>query len=527
MKYICTFCILLNILSSSAKTIDFSFEKLDSLVENRDYYITRKDEQLKSLKSLYYKTNVLEQKYNIGNEIFRLYSKFDKDSAVYYANANTNLALKLGDMEKIASSKMNYVFMMAASGMYKECFDLLPEFVPESYSTKVKYQFYKLYEYVYQGLQVYSAEPYSSYYTSRIDSVYDIILSTFPPSTVEYKETLVRKAFNNKDYSSTIGLMDDCLKDIPEETNEYAMMLYMLANAYKEMGDEGNYLKNITKVVSIDIRTAVREYRALTELAEYLYQKGDVERAYMYSRRSLEDAEFFNARQHTLEVARIQPIINDSYQRLIKEGELTFRNLSLLLAGCTVLLILAVLFILRQMKLLKKADSHNKAMILRLSEVNHVKEEYIGHFMKLCSEYILKLDDFRKLVNRKIKSGQYDDLYKLTSSKKNIDKEQIELYRKFDTSFLQLYPNFVSDINRLLKPEFRFELKKDELLNNELRICALIRLGVKDSAQISEFLGYSPNTIYTYRTKVRNRAENRDDFEKDIVLLGEICDNRL
>lgn len=142
--------------------------------------------------------------------------------------------------------------------------------------------------------------------------------------------------------------------------------------------------------------------------------------------------------------------------------------------------------------------------------------------MKLCSEYIVKLDDFRKLVNRKLKSGQYDDLYKFSSSKKSIDKEQEELYRKFDTSFLQLYPNFVSDVNLLLKEELRFELKKDELLNTELRICALIKLGVKDSAKISEFLGYSPNSIYTYRTKVRNRAVNRDTFEKDIAEIGDI-----
>ena len=174
------------------------------------------------------------------------------------------------------------------------------------------------------------------------------------------------------------------------------------------------------------------------------------------------------------------------------------------------------------MRLLKAADENKKNLILRLSEVNHIKEEYIGHFMRLCSEYIIKIDEFRKLVNRKLKSGQYDDLHKLTSNKKLIDKEQEELYRKFDTSFLQLYPNFISDINKLLKEELRFELKKDELLNNELRICALIKLGIKDSAHISEFLGYSPNTIYTYRTKIRNRAINRDSFEKDIVKLGNI-----
>lgn len=522
MRYFLIVIILINILSMSAKDYDYSFDRLDSLVANRDYFIDRKKNQLSSLKQLYVKTGDLNARYDIGSEIFKLYSKFDRDSAVFYARANYATAMKINDKDKVASAKMNYVFMMAASGMYKECFDYMPRFTPDEYSSEVKYQYYKLYEYIYQGLQVYSSDSFSRNYTSVIDSIYGVTLSALDSTSYEYRETLARRAFNNKDFNSSISLIYDCLPYLSKGTNEYAMVLYMLANAYKETGDEDNYLRYITEVVEVDIRTAVREYRALTELAEFLYQKGDIERAYTYSRRSLEDAEIFNARQHTLEVARIQPIINDAYQKRIKEGQMMFRNLSFVLAGCMILLLLAVVFIVHQIRQLRKANKEKEGMIVRLSEVNHVKEEYIGHFMKLCSEYIVKLDDFRKLVNRKLKSGQYDDLYKFSSSKKSIDKEQEELYRKFDTSFLQLYPNFVSDVNLLLKEELRFELKKDELLNTELRICALIKLGVKDSAKISEFLGYSPNSIYTYRTKVRNRAVNRDTFEKDIAEIGDI-----
>lgn len=522
MRYLLLCFVWINMCSVWADNEEISFVRLDSLVANRNEYIEKKKSKINALKQLYDRTHDLNVKYNLGNEIFKLYSKFDKDSAVWYAHANYNTAQKLNDKNKIASAKMDYVFMMAALGMYKECFDYLPRFVPDGYSPEVKYQYYKLYEYIYQGLQIYSSVSYRRYYTSMIDSIYDVTLSCFGPSTLEYKETLVRKAYNKKDFTGTIKQIAECLPNIPQGTNEYAMMLYMLANSYKEIGDEKNYLKYITEVVEVDICTAVREYRALTELAEYLYLKGDVERAYRYSRRSLEDAEVFNARQHTLEVARILPIINDAYQQRIKEGKQMFRNLSVVLGGCLLLLLLAVWFIIHQIKLLRKANMEKQNMIVRLSEVNHVKEEYIGHFMKLCAEYIVKLDDFRKLVNRKLKSGQYDDLYKLSASKKNIDKEQDELYRKFDTSFLQLYPDFVSEVNKLLKEDSRFALKKDELLNTELRICALIKLGIKDSARISEFLGYTPNSIYTYRTKVRNRALNRDCFENDLVYIGNI-----
>lgn len=515
------FIICMNILPVAAES-NPDLIRLDTLIAQREYYITKKKTQLNTLKQLYCRAEDRNEQYRLGNEIFKLYSKFDRDSAIHYAQINYHTAQQINDELKIASAEMNYIFMMAASGLYKECFDYLPHLKPENYTPEIKYQYYKLTEYIYQGLQVYSAASYRPYYTSKIDSIYRVTLASFDPSSAEYKETLARQAYNRKDFKKTIRLIHDFLPDTPQETNEYAMILYMLANSYKEIGDEKNYLKYITEVVAVDIRTAVIEYRALTELAAYLYSKGDVERAYKYSRRALEDAKTFNARQHTLELARIQPIINDAYQQQIKEGKTLFRNLSIVLLACLLLLFIAALFIIHQMRLLKKANSEKQNMIQKLSEINQIKEEYIGHFMKLCSEYIVKLDDYRKLVNRKLKSGQYDDLYKLSSSKKAIDKEQEDLYRKFDTSFLQLYPNFVSDVNSLLKEEFRFELKKDELLNTELRICALIKLGIKDSAQISEFLGYSPNSIYTYRTKVRNRAINREHFERDLTNIGSI-----
>lgn len=401
MRYLFICFILINISCClSARGNEFTFDRLDSLVNNRNYYIEKKKSQINSLKQLYYKSSNPNEKYNLGNEIFKLYSKFNKDSAIYYAKNNYIIAKATDDRNKMAASEMNYVFMMAASGMYKECFDLLPKFNPNEYSMEVKYQYYKLYEYVFQGLQTYSSDTYNKYYTFAIDSIYKEVLSCFDQTSIEYKEILIRKAYNNKDYNKTISLINQYLPNIKKETNEYAMILYMLANAFKEVKDEINYIKYITEVVEIDIKTAVKEYRALTELSEFLYLKGDIKRAYKYSRISLEDAELFNARQHTLEVARILPIINDAYQKQIKESQALFKNLSILLFGCIILLLISATFIFHQIKLLRKANYEKKHMIQKLSEVNHIKEEYIGHFMKLCSEYIFKLDDFRKLVNR-------------------------------------------------------------------------------------------------------------------------------
>ena len=152
---------------------------------------------------------------------------------------------------------------------------------------------------------------------------------------------------------------------------------------------------------------------------------------------------------------------------------------------------------------------------LELSESNQIKEEYIARFVKLCSTYIDKLDAYRRMVNRKISSGQTEELFRITRSQKALDDELKELYDNFDTAFLHLFPDFVGKFNALLQEDGRIVLKKGELLNTELRIFALIRLGIDDSSQIAEFLRYSVNTIYNYRAKVKNKAcVSRDDFEK-------------
>ena len=178
-------------------------------------------------------------------------------------------------------------------------------------------------------------------------------------------------------------------------------------------------------------------------------------------------------------------------------------------------LIVSVILIYKQMKKLSATQRN-------LKQANHIKEEYIGHFLNLCSIYIEKLDRFRSTVNRKITAGQAEELLKLTKSSQFAGVEQKEFYANFDNAFLHLYPNFVAEFNELLQPEERFVLKTGELLNTELRIFAIIRLGIDDSSKIANFLHYSINTIYTYRNKVKNKAINRDKFEEEILKIGAV-----
>ena len=154
-------------------------------------------------------------------------------------------------------------------------------------------------------------------------------------------------------------------------------------------------------------------------------------------------------------------------------------------------------------------------------EANHIKEEYIGYFLDQCSKYIEKLDDFRKSVNKKIQSKEIESLYKSTKNNDLKENELKELFSNFDIMFTHLFPDFIEKFNSLLQDGEHIILKKGEILNNELRIYALIRLGIDDSGKIANFLGYSVNTIYNYRTKTRNKAKiSREDFEWTVKKIG-------
>ncbi len=172
---------------------------------------------------------------------------------------------------------------------------------------------------------------------------------------------------------------------------------------------------------------------------------------------------------------------------------------------------------------LSTLNTQLSALNAQLSESNQVKEEYIGRFMSLCSQYIDKLDDYRKMVNKKMKNKELEELYRLSKSSELKERELDELLQNFDSVFLHLYPNFVDEFNALLQPELRFQKKDDNRLVTEIRIFALIRLGIEDSSKIAEFLHYSVNTIYNYRARIKNGAlDNRESFERRVKMLGRV-----
>lgn len=262
-----------------------------------------------------------------------------------------------------------------------------------------------------------------------------------------------------------------------------------------------------------DIKCSVKETMAIQELAIHLYNTGDIKHAYSYISSSLADAVFCNARLRTAEVSKIIPLIDGAYKKELDGKRKTLIFTNALIGIMAIGLIIIIIIVVRQINKIKLARQE-------LKKANSIKEEYIGHFLDICSIYMERLENFSKIVTRKITAGQVDDLLKMAKSNKFTEGQHKQFYDIFDATFLHIYPTFIHDFNNLLLPEEQIIVKEAGHLTTELRIYAFLRMGVEDSNKIASFLNYSVNTIYTYRNKVKNKAKNRETFEADVMKIA-------
>ena len=288
---------------------------------------------------------------------------------------------------------------------------------------------------------------------------------------------------------------------------------------------------------------------SLLQLAEILNDEGDLDRSYKYIRFTWDCNNRFNTRMRSWQITPILNVIENNYQKAVSRNTKVLWTSVVVVSILALLLLGVLLFLHRRNKQLDAARNALKSsnaqlsalnaqlsaqkdelstlngqlsmVNSQLSETNRVKEEYIGRFMSLCSQYIDKLDDYRKMVNKKMKNKELDELFRLSKSTELKEHELEELLQNFDSVFLHLFPNFVDDFNALLQPEMQIHPKEENRLATEIRIFALIRLGIEDSSKIAEFLHYSVNTIYNYRARIKNGAlDNRESFERRVKTLG-------
>lgn len=539
---LCTIC-MCRLHAADSSRADSLLLKLDQAIKERPIYMEQKELKLVELKRQLHRQIPDEERFAILGTLLDEYRSFNTDSALHMAEEREQIAIRLGNREYIDNARMNKADVLGMTGMYKEVMDLMRNSHIDRLPVDIHPYYYHIYRTVYGLMADYAVTAYEKkLYTELTDKYRDSLLLVNKDNLLIH--TLIQSDQYNvrNEYDKAIRLLTDYLALQKDYEHDVAICAYTLSESYRLKGDKEKEKEYLIVSAMADMKTAVREYISLRKLAVLLYQEGDIERAYSYVKICMEDAAACNARLRKLEILEIFPIINDAYQQKTEKQQEQMKWALVSISLLSLFLLLAIFYVYKQMKKVAAArreviDANKRLKELndelhlsnaQLKEANHsiaensyLKEEYIGRYMDQCSVYLEKMDNYRRSLGKIAATGNVEELYKNIKSSKFIEGELKEFYTNFDNTFLQLFPTFVEDFNALLADDEQISLKAGERMNTELRIFALIRLGITDSVKIAQFLRYSVTTIYNYRTKVRNKAAgDRDLLEQEVMTIG-------
>ena len=489
---------------------------LDEAIEAHRHYVAVREGRIARLKRQLLDADTANLSFFRWNgEIYKEYKAYICDSAIHYLRVNLDWAERYGRQDAALETRLELAHLMASAGMYEEAAELLRQTDKASLPSHLLPDYYNACHKLYTELSFYTLDDsFKKHYQALATHYDDSLMQVLLPSSPLYLERRETREAAAGHPDEALSINDTRLAHAKPNTPEYALVTYQRSLLYRRLGNREEEKRYLALSALTDIRLSITDHASLWNLAELLYEEGDMEHAYRYIRFSWDETNRYNARSRSLQTAGILSLIDLTYQAMREKQNDRLRLYLWLISALIVLLVVAVGFIYRQMQRLSAARNKLEHANEQLQLSNNIKEEYVGRFMNLCSVYINRLDTYRRMVNKKISAGQMEELLKMVRSREVLDAGLKELYDNFDTAFLHLFPDFVDEFNDLLQPEERIVLRKGELLNTELRIFALIRLGIDDSSQIAEFLRYSVNTIYNYRAKVKNKARiSREDFE--------------
>lgn len=508
-------------------------DTLDQVLAEKHRYFGERIGRIKILERKINDSRDNHEAFDLIGEIFNEYKSYNLDSAYFFVKKRLEVAVRSGNEDWVKEAQMNLSEVYSITGMYTEALDMLSKL-------KVKRDrfpyYYHIYHATYLQLEEYSfSKAEQDKYTRLANKYVDSLLTVIRPGNIDYDLVRSLKLKYEHKYEATLAITLPYLTNTTLPIHSRAMLAENISETYRLLNDPEKQTKFLIISSINDVKAGVREFVSLRRLATVLYRQGDVERAYQYIKYSMEASASSNSRFRMLQTAQSLPIIVDSYETALKKKQARLYFSIIAVSVMLLLVLIAVMYIRRQNVRLQHAHKALDDLNHQLQEVNdnlnvinksltestHVKEEYIGYVFNMCSAYIDKLEDFRKRVNRKMREEKPQEVLKMTNATTLIDDELKEFLHSFDTVFLNIYPNFVDEFNQLLQKDKRLHPKTGELLTPEMRIYALIRLGISDSTKIATFLHYSPQTVYNYRMKIRNSAlVSKEDFNQAILNIG-------
>ena len=537
-RYVVILLLFLTTISSAmADTTDDLIQRVDSIMDNISQIYGKKQARIDFYKSMAEKSRKPETLLSAYDKLYDEYFVFQFDSAMVYVDKAIQLADRIGDKYHHDKSRIEKASLLAVGGLYGEAVELLGEIDSTTLDDDLRFTYTITHYYVYTYWADYCRDNmYSPRYRERADSYLKQAVAMLRP-TDSYYDFFWGEYYIYVERNDQRALRHyfNTLKTAPVESRWYAMAAYAVANNYSANNDYNKYEEYMLRACISDLLNCTRENLAMQDLAMYMFKKGDdnILLAERYINFAMDDAKNYNNRLRIIEISQKLPVIVSTYREKLSSQNSLMRMALLGVSVLCVFVVVILYFYSRQNRqlarhrhelsqsnhLLSSLNEKLNTLNSRLLDTNSRRERLAKLYIDLCAKYIDRLSKFEVLVKRKIKVGQVNDLLNTASSSRLSEEDAATFMNSFDTAFLDLYPSFVTEFNALLKEDGQIVPPHKGRLTTELRIYALIRLGVKESSEIAALLFYTPRTIYNYRSTIKSRARNRETFESEVEQL--------
>lgn len=522
--------------SASQQSNQALYHTLDSLIANYNQLTAEKERRVTNIKDGVRGIKLSpEQQYDLNQRLYDEYVAYKFDSAFYYIEKNVNALSSSADHDRFAASAVRMAHILAVTGLFDRARRLLDKVNPDSISDQQKIAYYTQ----QSELNLYRSEmaQFTNYfydYIKRAQYYRQLVMQIAPKDSYDYVFNRATYICEAGDTEEAIRILEAYLNKTEQGTRIYSIITSTLAFFYqiKGVSEKQEYYLLLSAIS--DERSAIRENNSLRSLSELLMDRGNYDDAYRYLLQAISEAKFYGSRIRLMQVGRMAPQILQLYdaertrtQQRTSLLLMVISFISIILAGIIVYTLIlyrkkhaAGLKIIEMNKMLASHSEEIESVNTQMKEANRIKEEYIGRFLELSSQLISDSEQRLKQLNRLARERKLEELYAELKTMEPVNKGIRKFHSHFDTAFLNIYPNFISEVNNLLNPECRFDVEQDgtpvKHLSTELRVLALIRLDITDNQEIADILRSSITTIYTYRSKIKARAINKESFEDDV-----------
>lgn len=494
-----------------------SLADLDVTLGKRDFYEAAFKERISSYMNIYDMGHDTHSRYMMNARIAEEYSAYNLDSTLAYLNKNVKLSRDAGDDRGVMEAELRMVEVYSKAGYHLEASSIISDYLDVEIPNELKYQYLSARHTLSGELMVYSSDhgAYERYFEER-NMLRDSLMNYTEPGSYEWYDLNREAALTARDSASVRELSRKMMDLSKDNYRNYAKACYLYSEGVpKSQPDSIIYW--LCKSAEADICSATKDYAALNILSQKAFRLGDVNRAFRYAADyCMTDALSYNGKLRPWQISQFFPLIEHSYELRQRSQTRTVYAALALMSILLAAVVLLLVHIYRHHVMLARTNAKLKSLNARIKESDKIKEEYIALFLGIVSDNISKTRKYQSHVLKYLKRGDGKYLMEEIEQQPSIDGDIKQFYRMFDETFMNLYPDFIEKFNALLADGEEI-VPKNDILTPELRVFALIRLGVTDSGKIASLLHYSANTVYNYRAKIKNKSRGpRETFEESV-----------